>query len=260
MPGLAPSTLLLFRTHLRRVWWSRRALACLALAAIPPLVAGLVASVSTRTSGASIATHLGWLLLLQVVVPLLALVAGSAVVTEEIEDRTITYLFTRPIPRASVLLGRWLATLVFISTLLALAAAGVVGLAARAPSAGPSVVEGVLGPLLLAVLLGGATYSALFAAAGVFLRHPMIAGLGYAFAIEGFLANLPGRNQALTVQYYLRSLVADTGSASWREVEGFALAQFDGATSSILTLSAVIILVLAAASWRIGRREFVLSA
>lgn len=259
MPGLATSTWLLFRTQFSRVWWSRRALACLALAAITPAMAWVVAAFAEE-AGASIATNLGWLLLLQVIVPLLALISGSAVVTEEIEDRTITYLFSRPIPRASVLLGRWLAALLFISTLLAIASILTVFLAARSAAPGPPLDPGITVPLLGATLLGGAVYSGIFAAAGVFFRHPMIVGLGYAFAVEGFLANLPGRNQALTVQYYLRSLVASTGSDSWREVEGFDQIRFDSPTSVLLTLSIVLVLFLAAASWRITRREFVLSA
>jgi ABC-type transport system involved in multi-copper enzyme maturation permease subunit len=259
MPGLVTSTWLLFRTQLSRVWWSRRALACLGLAAATPVLAWLVAAFG-EVPGVEIATNLGWLLLLQVIVPLLALVLGSAVVTEEIEDRTISYLFSRPIPRASVLLGRWLAALLFVSTLLAVAALLTVLLASRSAAPGPAVGSGIAVPLLEAAVLGGAVYSAIFAAAGVFFRHPMIVGLGYAFAIEGFLANLPGRNQALTVQYYLRSIVGTTGSDAWREVEGFELNRFDSAASALVTLVVVLVFFLAAASWRITRREFVLGA
>src|SRR5215470_14840048 len=98
MPGLVAVSFLIFRTHLARVWTSRRA-----LAAIPPIVAALAARFDRHNTPATIAVNLGWLLLLQVIVPLVTLVAGSAVVAEEIEDRTITYLFSRPIPRASLL-------------------------------------------------------------------------------------------------------------------------------------------------------------
>lgn len=258
MPGLLASTGLLFRAHVRRVWWSRRTLACLALAAIPPAIAWIVTYSNPRLTGAEIATHLGWLLLLQVCVPLIALITGSAVVTEEIEDRTISYLFSRPIPRAAVLLGRWSAALVLVSTLLATSAILTVTLASRSGVTGSPVGEGILGPLTAAVVLGGAAYTALFAAAGVFFRHPMIVGLGYAFAIEGFLANLPGRNEALTVQYYLRSVIATNGSAPWQEVPGFDLHRFS--TSPVVTVLVGIAAILLLASWRITRREFVLSA
>lgn len=258
MPGLLASTGLLFRAHVRRVWWSRRALACIALAAVPPALAWIITVSNPRLTAAAIATHFGWFLLLQVVLPLIALIAGSAVVTEEIEDRTISYLFSRPIPRAAVLLGRWSAALVFVSAVLALSALLTVAFASRSAVPGPPLVEGILRPLLAATVLGGAVYTALFASAGVFFRHPMIVGLGYAFAIEGFLANLPGRNEALTVQYYLRSVIAANGSAPWHEVPGFDLHRFS--TSPVVTVLVGIAAILLLASWRISRREFVLSA
>ena len=69
-----------------------------------------------------ILAEIGWVLMVQGTVPLVALILGSAVVAEEIEDRTITYLFTRPIPRAAVLLGRWLATALVLELCLLLSA------------------------------------------------------------------------------------------------------------------------------------------
>ena len=255
MQGLPSATALLFRTQVSRIWWTRRTLGCAALAGIPPVVAWIATSASTRTRPADIATHIGWLLLVQVVTPILALLSGSAVVAEEIEDRTITYLLSRPIPRAAVLLGRWLAALVVVSVFLG-ASAFLTCLASGA--AGSDL--GILDPLLRAVLIGGAVYSGLFAAVGVFLKHPMIAGLGYTFAIEGFLANLPGRNQALTIQYYLRSLIAADGSPAWSRVEGFASTTFETGGAALATLAGLLAGFLVLASWRIGRREFVISA
>jgi ABC-2 type transport system permease protein len=260
MRTFVAATVLLFRTQLARVVWSRRSLACLALAAAPPFLAWVASRFNTRISGASIAVHIGWLLLIQVITPLCALVCGSAVVTEEIEDRTITYLFSRPIPRSAVLLGRWLAAWVVVSVALGSSAVLTAGLASCSQAPGPLVDSRITWPLLAAALLGGAVYSGLFAAAGVFFRHPMIAGLGYAFAIEGLLANLPGKTQALTVQYYLRSVIAATGSPSWHEIEGSSSSRFDTLEGSIATLAIVLAGVLALASWRISRKEFVLSA
>jgi ABC-type transport system involved in multi-copper enzyme maturation permease subunit len=214
--------------------------------------------------------------MLQVLVPLLALILGSAVITEEIEDRTITYLLTRPIPRASILLGRWLAALVMLSLLLTLGSALLVWAAstshvAHATGMGMSPLSdqvagerrlagGIAAPLLQAALLGGAVYSALFAVAGVFFAHPMIVGLAYSFAIEVLLANLPGKNQSLTIQYYLRSWIAGYGEPAWNRVEGFASTQFDTPGGAIATLGIVLAVALALGAWRIERREFVLTS
>src|SRR5262249_32285170 len=147
MPPLPSAALLLFRTQLARVWWSRRSLACAALAAAPPLLAWIVSRAARHHSPDMVAVHIGWLLLVQVVVPLCALVCGSAVVTEEIENRTITYLFTRPIPRSAVLLGRWTAALVVLSVLLGLSAVSTAWIVAAE--------DGISAPLLAATLIGG---------------------------------------------------------------------------------------------------------
>jgi ABC-type transport system involved in multi-copper enzyme maturation permease subunit len=114
--------LLFFGTHLRRSLTSRRTMLSLALALLPGAIAWTLAHFAHRVSAGDIATHLGWLLILQVLLPILALIGGTAVVTEEVEDRTITFLFSRPIVRASLLLGRWLAALVLLSAVLALGA------------------------------------------------------------------------------------------------------------------------------------------
>jgi hypothetical protein len=118
MPVLLRSTWLLFRMHFALVVRTRRALLCLLLVAIPPVLAWLVVHHAPRAQADHIGGFLAWLLVLQVIVPVVSLVAGSAVLTEEIESRTITYVFTRPIPRAALLFGRWLATLVLVSGLL----------------------------------------------------------------------------------------------------------------------------------------------
>jgi len=49
---------------------------------------------------------------LTLVVPLATLFFATQIVQGDLEDRTCTYLFVRPIHRTSVLLGKWLATVV----------------------------------------------------------------------------------------------------------------------------------------------------
>ena len=39
-----------------------------------------------------------WLLYLRFVVPVLGAFYGTSLMSDEVEDRTITYLFTRPVP------------------------------------------------------------------------------------------------------------------------------------------------------------------
>ena len=95
---------------------------------------------------------------------------------------------------------------------------------------------------------------------GVFFRHPILVGLGYAFAVEGFLANLPGANRALAVQHHARSWLFARGPADWREVEVFELLGFESAGTAHAWLGAFLAVSLALGAWRISRREYVLSS
>ena len=53
-----------------------------------------------------------WVFYLRFTVPVLGVSYGTSLIADEVEDRTITYLFTRPISRGAVLLGKYLAFLV----------------------------------------------------------------------------------------------------------------------------------------------------
>jgi ABC-2 type transport system permease protein len=251
---------LLFATHLKRVAWSRRSLVCVVLAFLPALVALLAARLGRRVEPAQVATTVGFLLQLQVCVPLLALVLGSAAIAEEVEDRTITFLFTRPIPRGAVLLGRWAAILVFVLLVLAASTWALLAASSTTRAGGAPVDAAIRIPLFAAVLAGGAVYTALFAALGVFVRHPVLVGLAYAFAIEGFLANMPIGSQRLTIQYHLRSLIARLGSKQWDLLEGFKASEFDTLPVACTTLVAVLVLALGLGALRIRRKQFELSA
>jgi ABC-2 type transport system permease protein len=271
------TSILFFGTHLRRSLTSRRTLVCAALVVLPAALAWVLALFARRISSTDIATHLGWLLLLQVVLPILSLLGGTAVVAREIEDRTITFVLTRPVPRAALLLGRWLATAVVLSALLALGSGLMLWAASQshvvpgpgltplddagiASESARTLADGVGVPLLQAALIGCVVYSALFAALGVLVEHSMIVGLGYAFVVEGFLANLPGKNQSLTIQYYLRSWIAAHGATAWNRVEGFASTSFESPAGALTTLIVVWLAALAIGAWRIQRREFVLTS
>jgi ABC-2 type transport system permease protein len=258
------------RTQFLRALAPRRSWLVYAFTLLPTFIALLFATHARRTDAEAIATNFAWFLFLQVVVPLVSLLQGQAVIAREVEDRTITYLFSRPIARPAMFLGRTLGALAFTLLLLLTGAALLMLAAGRGPlgkvpnpDAFPLAhwtADGVVLPFLAAVALGALAYTTVFAALGVFTRHPMIAGLAYTFAIEAFLANLPGSGQALTIQYYLRSWIAAHGAPSWAKVEGFDIAVFESPSRVLLKLGVLLVLALALGVWRIRRREFVLSS
>jgi len=330
-------TLFFWRTYLVRTLLTKR-IALVALGCCVPPVIGWFALTVPRHGPLPIQAFLfpSFLLVLQLMVPLASVIGGSAVISEEIDDRTITYLLTRPIPRPSILLGRWLATLTILFGLVGtsvFALGTMVEYKAAHPTVHPQPVEpaqgddeeragdpdakandehtatdksadsksadehggdrgshsieerrverhqrpppppvlvdampdghlpsGLLVEVLTVALLGTAVYSALFAVLGTFLKHPMIVGLGYAFAIEGFLANLPGVSQSWTVQYYMRSYLLSTHGELWRTFELADLPLFDSANAAVTKLMVMLIVTLLIGCITIRRKQYVLSA
>ena len=107
---------LLSRMQLRSLVLSRRMLFCIVLAAAPVVIAWFAGA---HEDAAEIVPLLGLFLILQVVAPLISLTVGSSVVTEEIESRTLTYIFTRPTNRAAFFVGRLAASTLAAPTSMA---------------------------------------------------------------------------------------------------------------------------------------------
>ena len=267
MKVLARAAWILFQAHLWRIFRTRRAYIAAGLAGLPVALALLVRFVSHFEGEApplELLISIVWFFLVQTIVPLVSLVMASAVIAEEIEDRTITYLFTRPIPRPAILLGRWLAVALPIAAMLVASAELVVRLLENTGTEQGATVwmpEGMHGSLLLTVLMGGLVYSALFASAGALFKRPMLIGLGYTFVYEGFLGNLPGANQKATVVYYLRSYLFSERRSMMGEVEEAIFSVTLAETGSAARSLALILLgALALGAWRFTKREYVLAA
>ncbi len=255
---------ILFLAHLRRTLLSRRALVCLGLCSLP-VVLSLMIAFAARVKGpppTGAIVPIGWLLQVQTIVPLIALIVGSAVVAEEIEDRTITFLFTRPIPRSALLLGRWLASIVLLGVLLVPSTAlihSILSSVAAPGSEGATLPEGFARRLIAVALLGGAVYSSLFAALGVFVKHPILVGLAYTFVFEGVLANFPGSTQELSIQFYLKSFLLAGVPRGIPEVQQVLVhAELAAPGAALRTLALIGIAALTLGGWRLSRREYLL--
>lgn len=266
MNELARAAWILFQAHLWRIFRTRRALVAIGLTGLPVVLA-LVVRLVSRFEGAPPPELYGAFLqviLVQTIVPLVSLVMASAVVAEEIEDRTITYLFTRPIPRPAILIGRWFAAALPIALFLCASAVGVVQLLQGAGKPGEVqdwMPAGFQGRILVTVTLGAVVYSALFAACGALFKRPMLIGLGYTFVYENFLGNLPGSNQKATVLFYLRSYLLEPHQTLFGELSQEIFQTPPMAPgAAVVRLALILAVALALASWRFTKREYVLAA
>jgi len=215
-PGLLPSALRVFDFSLGQMLWSRRSIFLALLVGAPVVLAFAVRVVAATTglpvingtglSGPALFGILIWLLFVRFVVPVLGVFYGTALIADEVDDKTITYLFTRPVPRAAVLLGKYLSYLACV-TLLVLPSVVVVyflvvPIGGHIGESFPALAED-LGMLVV----GLASYGAVFALVGAWLKRPLIVGLVFAFGWESTVLLIPGYLKRLSVAYYLQALV-----------------------------------------------------
>jgi ABC-type Na+ efflux pump permease subunit len=217
-PSLIASTFRIFDLSLGQMLWSRRSVFLGLLVGGPVtlavliriVVAVVVAGMNRRrppTSGDEIYGVMIWLLYVHFLVPLLGVFYGTAFIADEVEDKTITYLFTRPIQRRAIVFGKYLAYLV-CSTLLVLPSAMCVFFLIVPVGSGsisrafPSLVGD------LAMLAAGlSAYGAVFAFVGTSFRRPLLVGLLFALGWEPTILLVPGYLKQFTVAYYLQALV-----------------------------------------------------
>jgi ABC-2 type transport system permease protein len=270
MPPFWGSAVRIFDLSLGQMLWSRRSV-FLALLLGGPVVIALVLRIVTtmytsgfringaQTAGASVFGMMIWLLYIRFIVPVLGVFYGTALIADEVDDKTITYLFTRPIPRSAVLLGKYLAYLA-CTVLLVLPSVMLVYFLI-VPTGGSSIGEAF--PSLLAdfamLVIGLASYGAVFALVGTRLKRPLVLGLVYAFGWEPAVLMFPGYLKRLTVAYYLQALV--THEMPQDSAVSMVLQLFHEVPTvltSLLCLGGIIAVTLWSAGRAVEQREYVL--
>ncbi len=136
------------------------------------------------------------------VLALAAAIFGTAVISQEIEQKTIVYLVTRPIPRATILLSRLAATatVVFIVGFVAALSVSLAVHGVRALS------NDILWRDVPAFLMGSLAYSAVFVLFSLWMNRSMLINLFFTFGWELFIPNLPGDAHRLSIFSYLKAI------------------------------------------------------
>jgi ABC-type transport system involved in multi-copper enzyme maturation permease subunit len=147
-----------------------------------------------------------WGMYLRFIVPVLGVFYGTSLMADEVEDKTITYLFTRPIPRGAVLVGKYIAylacTVCVVLPSVVLVYLLIVPLKGSLGAAFPDLLKD-----LLLLGLGLAVYGAVFAFVGSKFKRPLLVGLIFVFGWEQATLAFPGYLKQFTVMYYLQAIV-----------------------------------------------------
>jgi ABC-type transport system involved in multi-copper enzyme maturation permease subunit len=269
-PTLLASTARIFDLSLGQMLWSRRSVLLAFLVGGPVLLAAALRMVSSanrlglpqingaRVGGAALFGMMMWLLYIRFIVPVLGVFYGTSLIADEVDDKTVTYLFTRPIPRAAVLFGKYFAYLA-CTVLLVLPSVVLIYLLV-APIGG--TIGGAFPTLVAdlgALAMGLTAYGAVFAFVGARLKRPVVAGLVFAFGWEPAVLLVPGYLKHLTVAYYLQALVPHAmPEDSVVSLMMQALAGAPSLPASLVALAVISVVALWSAGRTVEKREYVL--
>lgn len=234
--------------EMRKRFWGRSAVALYALASIPPTLFALKL-VMSRAQGHLVTTGLAMadvlfagtyrVLFLRFVIFFGCVAVFTALFRGEVLDKSLHYYFLAPVRRGVLAVGKYVSGVVATVVLFgaATAAAWILNVAEYGSGV---VVERLTSPLglrhlgsyLLVTSLACIGYGAVFLAAGVFFRNPIVPALAI-LGWEGINFLLPPLLKKVSVIHYLESLcpvplsegpisiVADPAPA-WLAIPGIA--------------------------------------
>ncbi|MEO3856812.1 ABC transporter permease subunit [Acrocarpospora sp. B8E8] len=146
------------------------------------------------------------------ILPLLGLIAGTGVISPEIEDGTIIHLLSKPISRPSIALTKFAVAasliVVFSAVPTFLAAYLLIGMEA-----------GVASGFALGALFAGIAYAAVFLLVGVLTKHAVVVGIIYALVWEGAIGGYVPGARKLSIQQWGQTLADQVSSSPFLKAD-----------------------------------------
>ena len=177
---------------------------------------------------------------LGLVLPVVALVFAGAAIGDLRDDKTLVYLWLRPMDRWPIGVGAALAA----GTLAAPITIVPIVLAAVLTGAG----NGIVVATLLATVVGLVAYVAVFTLFGVSLKRFIVWRLAYILVWEGFIAQAGAGVARLALRKYTRSILVERTGADL-ELADFSLAM------AVIVPVIVAVIALALAAWRLSNQD-----
>lgn len=182
----------LARLAARQLLGRRRTLLAGAVMLLPILLAVLYVlideSPDPKLDAAAFAVFLNDRLMLGLLVPILALVVGTAALGAELEDGTAVFLLSKPVGRQRILAVKTAMAVAVCVALVTPASLASTWLVVGSPSS-----DGMMLGLGLTVLVAAVVYSVVFVALSAATHRAIMFGLAYVFLWEALITNVfPG--------------------------------------------------------------------
>jgi ABC-type transport system involved in multi-copper enzyme maturation permease subunit len=197
---------------------------------------------------------------IQLLMPILALLFGSSVVNEEVSNKTLVFLTTSPIPKPSIIFGKFVAFAAICSVIIN---AGLIlcFLVVNIDRMGDMLFVDeflkTMGVGILALLM----YMALFTLLGTIMKKAgIVLGLLFIFGWESVVQYFPGVTQKFTVMHWVKSLLPTVSTGEQSMLQIFLQRLEPSTTGEALTVITVFVLVtLSLAAYVFKNKEYIMA-
>ena len=238
--------LTVFSLTLRQLTGSRRQ-AILWLFAASPLAMAILVRVLTDDYTSVILEQLFDLLLVAVVLPLVVAILATTALGDDVEDRTLSYIVLRPVPRWQIVAAKYVSVVALSAVPLLLLGAAMAGVAFIDEAEDLNDYENVIRPILGVVAglaLGVLAYSAAFMWLGLISGQALGLAIVYVFVWEGVAANIFSGIRYLSIRSYSLITMREAGGSPLFEISPVAGAEI-GVAVALGGAAAIVIAFLA---------------
>ena len=208
----------------------------------------------SQVSAADIFSKVFLVIYIQLLLPMLALFFGSSVINEEIDNKTLVFLTTAPVPKSAIVLGKYvsygLLSLIIINIGFILSFL-IINITQLNQIVYIREFFTFFGVGILALF----SYSAFFMLLGTLFKKSLLLGLLFIFGWEGVVQYFPGTTQKFTLIHYIKSLLPESS-----ENIKFLVFKLEPSSpvESFIVLLLVTVLSLIVASFIFNRKEYIL--
>jgi ABC-2 type transport system permease protein len=253
LPALGALFVLTLRQHLR----GRRLLILSLLFLLPSVLAAVVRFAPHPPPPGHLEFGFVLNLIPHALLTLTTLLYAAGIVQDEVEEQTLTYLLTRPLPRWALYLTKLAAT--FIVTCVITAVFTVLVLIViywNTPELWGDILPGRALKIVGLLALAQVGYCALFGVLGLLTRWSLFIGLGYIVLAEGLLATFGSVARRLTIMYYFRVLSVHWLDPADNKVWSLDIDTAPSARECVFTIAGVSVALTLLGAILMLRREF----
>ncbi|MGC9366078.1 MAG: ABC transporter permease [bacterium] len=207
-----------------------------------------------RSSTAEFSANMISFLFFNFLIPIMAIFLGSGVIKEEVDDKTLCYLTSRPLSKMSILMGKFSA---YFSIFFLVIATSICFLSLIANFNNLTNIHlyiEILG-FNLAAFLSILAYSSVFMLVSTLFNRMILFSFLYVFGWENIVQYLPGTTQKLTIAHYVKSLLPFGTSQG-----SFLITQFEptGKIWAVIILLVITGISLFFSGYLFNKKEYVL--